>query len=96
MKKKIQDIISDLEYISIIGDANMLVEELIFDSKKATSKSIFFAIKGTIHNGHDFVQNAYDNGCRAFVLESDMKLGEDCVCIMVENSSKISERFKRI
>ncbi len=88
MKKKIQDIISDLEYISIIGDANMLVEELIFDSKKATSKSIFFAVRGTIHNGHDFVQNAYDNGCRAFVLESDMKLGADCVCIMVKNSSK--------
>ena len=36
-----------------------------FDSRKASKNDVFVAIKGTISNGHDFIDKAIDQGAIA-------------------------------
>ena len=45
----------------------------IIDSRKVIypSKSIFFAITGERHNGHDYIDDLYKKGVRNFVIEDD-------------------------
>lgn len=40
------------------------------------SKGIFIAIRGEYHNGHDFVQSAFDQGVRNFMVEEGYRLPE--------------------
>jgi alanine racemase len=44
---------------------------LILDSRKVTSQlgAVFFAIKGERHDGHRYLQEAYQQGVRQFVVE---------------------------
>lgn len=48
--------------------------DLITDSRKANPliSSLFFAISGPRHDGHQFMAQLYDKGCRQFVVERDV------------------------
>jgi alanine racemase len=47
------------------------IQHLLTDSRKITfpENSLFFAIKGERHDGHDFISEAYGKGVRGFVVE---------------------------
>jgi Alr-MurF fusion protein len=47
------------------------IRDLIIDSRKALidDSSIFFAISGKHHNGHEFIEALYAQGVRQFVIE---------------------------
>ena len=49
---------------------NILIEELLIDSRKITraASSLYFAIKGDRHNGHNFVESCLIAGVRNFVV----------------------------
>lgn len=48
---------------------NYIDKKFVSDSRKADEKSVFFALRGTKFDGHDFIQAAYDQGCRIFIVE---------------------------
>ncbi len=49
---------------------NTQITQLLFDSRKVSlsSGALFFAIKGTRHDGHDYIQDAYAKGVRNFII----------------------------
>jgi Alr-MurF fusion protein len=57
--------------ISLVEDTP--IEHLLLDSRKATSATgtLFFAINGVRHNGHEHLNRLYDSGFRNFVVESE-------------------------
>ncbi len=56
----------------IMGDADTDVSEVIYDSRKACSDSIFVCISGTKTDSHDLIPEICDKGCRIFVVEKDL------------------------
>ena len=54
------------------------IKELTIDSRKVMlpSQSLFFAIKGDRHDGHNFIEQLYENGVRAFVVQEKFKASE--------------------
>ncbi len=59
---------------AILGEAtirnNAVIRNVLIDSRKINSPvdSIFFAIAGINHNGHDYIGELYDKGVRTFVI----------------------------
>jgi Alr-MurF fusion protein len=55
---------------------NLPVDFLVTDSRKVNSprNSLFFAIDGVRHDGHQFIQELYALGCRQFVVEKSINL----------------------
>ena len=47
-----------------------LISQLIIDSRKAKdfSAHLFIAIKGSRHDGHNFIKDLYKRGCRNFLI----------------------------
>jgi len=47
------------------------ITDLVIDSRKATARkgALFFAIHGTRHNGHKYIQELYNQGIRMFIVE---------------------------
>lgn len=54
------------------------IEHLLIDSRKISfpDKSLFFAIIGERHDGHDFITDVYKSGVRAFVVSDIEKLNK--------------------
>ena len=54
----------------IAAASDVLIEHLLIDSRKISfpQTSLFFAIVGERHDGHDFIVDAYKSGVRNFVI----------------------------
>jgi UDP-N-acetylmuramoyl-tripeptide--D-alanyl-D-alanine ligase len=49
------------------GDGQVLIKRVVIDSRVATAGSLFFALKGENHDGHDFVGDVFSRGGAAVV-----------------------------
>ena len=45
------------------------ITSICFDSRKASSGSAFFCLRGALSDGHDYAASAYERGCRVFVCD---------------------------
>jgi UDP-N-acetylmuramoyl-L-alanyl-D-glutamate--2,6-diaminopimelate ligase len=53
----------------VSGDTNVMVNHVHFDSRKVEMDDVFVAVRGTVTDGHKFIQKAVDLGARAIVCE---------------------------
>jgi len=81
--KTLSSILQQTSFELTQGDLAMEISSLTFDSRNATVGSVFSAITGTLNDGHQFVQSAYELGCRAFVVEQNVSLPTDATIIKV-------------
>src|SRR5262245_60166372 len=59
------------------------------DSRKVKKDSLFFALKGTVTDGHLHVRDALQNGASGVVLEREVETGEkSATLIQVDDSLK--------
>lgn len=88
MNKNLSSILTNCHVKSITGSVEKQVDFLAFDSRKAGKGIVFFAIKGTITDGHDYIQAAIDAGSEIIVCEHipENKVAH-CTYVCVENTS---------
>lgn len=93
---KLINVLDGVEYISNINPEvfdKIQVSDIAYDSRKACENGIFVAIKGETVDGHDFIQGAYDRGCRIFVVNDNIPLPNGCVKLIVEDSRKVLSKI---
>ena len=88
MEKRVSDIAIDSIILKKSGSLDVIISELVFDSRKARRGTAFFAIQGTTVNGHDFIPAVIEAGCKVIISEIDIVVPEDVTLILTDNSSK--------
>jgi UDP-N-acetylmuramoyl-L-alanyl-D-glutamate--2,6-diaminopimelate ligase len=86
--KNLKDIVEGIEIIKQSGSSDAQISELVFDSRKATERTAFFAIKGSLVDGHDFIQAVIDTGCKVVFADHAIEVPNDVTLIVTENTSK--------
>lgn len=66
---KLLKLISEVAVSEIVGEQDIEIHDIEFDSRKASDGSLFVAIKGSAFDGHDYIAGALEQGCKAFVCE---------------------------
>lgn len=99
---KLSQIMNNIEY-SLVNDnwnniKDLEVIDITYNSSKATNNTIFTALVGETVDGHNYAKDAYERGCRIFILQKDIDtLPSDCIKFIVENSrvalSRASSNF---
>lgn len=84
----LKDILYGVNILAVHGATDVEVESLTFDSRKATSGSVFFAIKGGARDGHDFIQDVCDKGCTVVVAEKEVSVNDGVQLIIVDDTHK--------
>lgn len=84
--KKLQDILQHITVKEIKGNQSINFENIVFDSRKASESTIFVAIKGFSNDGHQYIPQVIENGCKIIVSEQPIE-NENITSIIVENSS---------
>ena len=83
------DILYTVALEQVIGNTNLEISGLAFDSRKVTSNSLFVAIKGTVSDGHLFIEKAVSLGAKAIICEEiPSNLIEGISYLKVKNSAK--------
>ena len=60
--------IKDLKVLEMQGPAQMNIESICFDSRKAAPSCLFVAQKGTQSDGHRYIEDVIAKGAKAIVL----------------------------
>ncbi|HLU51862.1 MAG TPA: UDP-N-acetylmuramoyl-L-alanyl-D-glutamate--2,6-diaminopimelate ligase [Flavobacteriaceae bacterium] len=72
---------------SVIGDTNVSINEIHFDSRNVGFNDCFVAINGTLSNGHNYIMNAVNQGALAVICEQMPEIIVNGITyVQVENS----------
>ena len=74
---------------AVIGNTGVAVTNIHFDSRKVELNDVFVAVKGTISDGHQFIETAVNQGALAIVCqEMPEKIVNGVTYVQVANSQK--------
>lgn len=90
---ELSEIIKGKEINTVPGKITMV----IYDTRKMASnrKGVFFALQGKNKSGESFCKDAYDKGCRCFVVTMEVNLPEDAHIIEVSDSLRALQQLAK-
>ncbi len=64
------------------------VRDIVTDSRSISSSddALFAAINGKNHDGHDYAERMAKRGVRAFIVEHEVELSDDCSYVVVDST----------
>ena len=65
------------DYTLYNGDENVEITELVCDSRKIVKGCIFVCIKGTVFDGHTFIDEAIKQGAAAIITEDEVEITQN-------------------
>ena len=87
--KLLKDILYKVEIQSVIGNTDININKIEFNSKKILKNDLFIAIKGYKSDGNSFISNAISNGSKAIICNSvPSQITKDVTYIIVIDSRK--------
>ncbi len=66
----LKDILYKVAIEVVKGSTEMAVNKIEFDSRKIQENDVFVAIRGTVSNGHDFIEKAINLGATVIVCDT--------------------------
>lgn len=86
--KVLKDILPSGDIVKSSGDMELHISSLVFDSRKVTKDSLFFAVKGSVQDGSVYIEDAIKKGAAGVVYEGEIFPEGEVTCIRVENVRK--------
>jgi len=87
--KQLNDILTGVDTLKLIGNVNRPVNTIIFDSRKVGSDATFVALKGTKTDGHQYITKAITAGASTIICEQlPETLEADVTYIQVASSNE--------
>ncbi|MDO8967129.1 UDP-N-acetylmuramoyl-L-alanyl-D-glutamate--2,6-diaminopimelate ligase [Algoriphagus sp.] len=87
--KVLKDILYKVSLTSTIGDMEIRVSSIVFDSRNVMARSAFVAIAGTQVDGHEFIATALKKGATVIICEKlPEEITEGITYVQVVNSAK--------
>ena len=85
----LRELIKGVDYLSVSGNLEVDVTSLTYDSRSANDGCCFFAVAGTVVDGHNFIAGAIERGAKCVVCQhipEEVK-EKDCTFVVVEDSN---------
>ena len=67
--KLLKDILYRVSLIEVMGSTNVAITSICFDSRKIEKDSLFIAVKGSISDGHKYIEQTIAQGAIAILCE---------------------------
>ena len=90
---KLSELFEEIKYTLIKGDMEIVINDIVYDSRKAHDGVLFMAIVGSELDGHDYIGDAIKNGAKGILVSKDVEIPEDVTIIKVENTRKLLSKL---
>ncbi len=86
---ELNNILTGVSYIQLIGEIDLTINSVEFDSRKVSVGSLFVAFRGTQVDGHNYIDNAVKKGAVAVVCEElPQHINEKVTYVKVNDAKK--------
>ncbi len=85
---KFTELVKGITYSRIIGDADIDIGGLAYDSRSVCPGDLFICIQGFTENGHDYIRQALVRGAAAVVIEEGHEIPKQASCVLVVPDSR--------
>lgn len=68
--KRLKDILYKVSLEAVHGSTDVAISKIEFDSRKIELDAVFVAIRGTLSDGHDYIEKAITLGARVIICEA--------------------------
>lgn len=86
--KKLSDLLKGVAVLQRVGQADVSIDNVQFDSRKVSCNTLFVAQRGTVADGHQYIGAAIEKGAVVIVAQTlPQELKDGVVYIRVEDSS---------
>tara|TARA_R110002033_G_scaffold79931_5_gene131201 strand:+ start:15565 stop:17028 length:1464 start_codon:yes stop_codon:yes gene_type:complete len=87
--KSLKDILFGVSLTAVSGSTSVMVDKICFDSRLVEMNDVFIAIRGTITDGHKYIEKAISLGAKAIVCETMPDIIVDKITyVEVDNGNK--------
>ncbi len=87
--KSFKDILYGVGLSAVSGTTNIMVNTICFDSRKVGKDDVFVAIRGTLTDGHQYIEKAVVSGASAIVCEKlPEQMANGVTYVEVDNGNK--------
>ena len=91
--KNVNDLLRLIKVKKTYGNFPNEVDNITQDSREVNAQSVFAAVKGLRVDGHNFIQDAIDAGCRMIVASKYVEVPDNVGLLIVKNSEKAAALF---
>lgn len=85
---KLEKILEKTEYTLQVGNTDIDIEDIVYDSRKAKEGTVFVCITGAKTDGHKYIDSAVENGTKVIVTEHDVEMISGITYIKMEDTRK--------
>ena len=82
----LKTLLAELDYQCCQGDLDVIVTDVVNDSRKAGPGSLFLCIHGAVSDGHDYAAQVAEQGACALVVERPVQVPDHVTVIQVKDS----------
>ncbi len=83
---RLTELLEHLEYEVVKGNDEIEITELVNDSRKVTTGSVFVCISGAVSDGHAYAGEVAAKGAAALIVEKEVEISEEVTVIRVEDT----------
>ena len=84
----LKDILYKVHINAVVGNTNIVINAIQFDSRKVEANDVFVAVNGTLVNGHDYIDLAIKQGASVIICETlPTNLVDVVTYVEVDNSN---------
>ena len=70
---KLSKIVQEIEHSVILGNCDIEISEVIYDSRKVSKGCLFICIQGTTRDSHDLIPEVIEAGAAAIFIDRDIE-----------------------
>jgi len=69
MNLKVSELMQGTQVLKEYIAEDIIIEQVVFDSREAHASSLFIAIEGRVVNGHNYIKQALENGTKVIIVQ---------------------------
>ena len=85
---KLAQILKNCPYLEVHGDMDLDVKAMHYDSRQINTGDAFFALRGVVSDGHDFISSAIAGGASVIFCEKLFAGSDQVAVVLVENARR--------
>ena len=85
---KLKDLLKNVEFVEIIGEQDLDITNIAYDSRRVEKGSLFICITGFSQDGHLYAENAAEKGATVILAEKPIAV-DNVTVVIVDNTRAV-------
>ncbi|MHB8061858.1 MAG: UDP-N-acetylmuramoyl-L-alanyl-D-glutamate--2,6-diaminopimelate ligase [Ruminiclostridium sp.] len=83
---RLRELVKELDIKRVQGSLDIDIDGIAYDSRKTRQGTLFVCVEGTVVDGHLYINDAIENGTKAFLVQKQVEVPEGITVIEIEDT----------